>query len=66
MAVAQALHNVERGSEGRDSKQYLERFSGEVERAMQGFADADGEVVIGMIVGLQRMFTDRKNTDIAT
>lgn len=66
LAVAQALHNVENSGEGRDTKQYLERFNGEVERAIAKFANTDSDVVMAMVIGLQKVFTDRKTTDIAT
>lgn len=65
LAVAQALHNVESSGEGRDTRQYLERFNGEVERAIARFANADSDLVMAMVIGLQRVFTDRKTTDIA-
>jgi len=66
LAVAQALHNVESSGEGRDTKQYLERFSGEVERAISRFTNADSDVIMAMVIALQRVFTDRKTMDIAT
>jgi ubiquinone/menaquinone biosynthesis C-methylase UbiE len=66
LAVAQALHNVESSGEGRDTKQYLERFNGEVERAMAKFANTDSDVIMAMVIGLQKVFTDRKTMDIAT
>jgi ubiquinone/menaquinone biosynthesis C-methylase UbiE len=66
LAVAQALHNVESSGEGRDTKQYLERFNGEVERAISRFANTDSDVVMAMIIALQRVFTDRKTMDINT
>ncbi len=66
LAVTQALYNVENSGEGRDTKQYLERFNGEVERVIARFANADSDVVMAIIIGLQRVFTDRKTTDIAT
>ena len=65
LAVAQALHNVESRGEGRDTKQYLERFNGEVERAIARFANTDSDLVMAMVIGLQRVLTDRKTTDIA-
>lgn len=65
LAVAQALHNVESRGEGRDTKQYLERFNGEVERAIAKFANTDSDLVMAMVIGLQRVFTERKTTDIA-
>ncbi|TAL03844.1 MAG: class I SAM-dependent methyltransferase, partial [Rhodospirillaceae bacterium] len=65
LAVAQALHNVESSGGGRDTKQYLERFNGEVERAIAKFANTDSDLVMAMVIGLQRVFTDRKTTDIA-
>jgi hypothetical protein len=66
LAVAQALHNVESTGVVRDTKQYLERFNGEVERAVAKFANTDSDVVMAMVIALQKVFTDRKTMDIAT
>jgi ubiquinone/menaquinone biosynthesis C-methylase UbiE len=66
LAVAQALHNVESSGEGRDTKQYLERFNDEVQRAVAKFVNTDSDVVMSMVIALQKVFTDRKTTDIAT
>ncbi len=69
-AVSQALYNIEMNpneeSLGRDSKQYLEKFSKEVENTMAKFKNADSEVVEAVITSLQHVFVIRKNTDIAT
>jgi ubiquinone/menaquinone biosynthesis C-methylase UbiE len=66
LAVAQALHNVESSGEGRDTKQYLERFNEEVQRAVARFVNTDSDMVMSMVIALQQVFTDRKTMDIAT
>lgn len=66
LAVAQALHNVENSGEGRDTKQYLERFNEEVQRAVARFVNTDSDVIMSMVIALQQVFTDRKTMDIAT
>ena len=65
LVVAQALHNVESSGSGRDTRQYLDRFNGEVERVMSRFANTDSDMIIAVVVGLQKVFTDRKSMDIA-
>lgn len=65
LAVAQALHLVESTGEGRDTKEYLDRFNGEVERTMARFAKGDSDMVIAVIVALQKIITDRRSIDIA-
>jgi ubiquinone/menaquinone biosynthesis C-methylase UbiE len=65
LAVAQALHHVESTGEGRDTKQYLERFSGEIERTMARFAKTESDTVIAVIIALQRIITERRSIDIA-
>ncbi len=64
LVVLQALHHVESAGGGRDTKQYLDRFNGEVERAMARFAKVDSDMVIAVVVALQRILTERRNLDI--
>ena len=65
LVVAQALHNVESSGEGRDTRQYLDRFNGEVEKVMTKFANVDSDMIVAVVVALQKVFTDRKSMDIA-
>lgn len=64
LVVAQALHNVESSGEGRDTRQYLDRFNGEVEKVMSRFANTDSDMIVAVVVALQKVFTDRKTTEI--
>ena len=65
LAVTQALHHVESSGSGRDTKEYLDRFNGEVERTMARFAKTDSDMVIAVIVALQRIITERRTIDIS-
>jgi hypothetical protein len=65
LAVAQALHHVESTGEGRNTKEYLDRFSGEVERTMARFAKTDSDMVVAVILALQKIITERRSIDIA-
>jgi ubiquinone/menaquinone biosynthesis C-methylase UbiE len=65
LVVVQALHNVESSGEGRDTRQYLDRFNGEVEKVMAKFANTDSDMIVAVVVAIQKVFTDRKTMDIA-
>ncbi len=66
IAVAQAISVYESTGEGREPRQYLQRFSAEVQSVMAKVSDADAGSAIAVTATLQTILTERKNVDIAS
>ena len=64
VAVAQAIHVFETKGEGREPRQYLQRFSSEVEAVMKKLDDGDAGSAIAVATTLQNILTERKNIDL--